>query len=38
MIMGFTRADWAICSISDGRSEFRFPILRQGPKEEPYDA
>jgi len=37
-LMGFTRADWAICFISDGRSEFRFPILRKEPKEEPCDA
>ena len=32
-LMGFTGADWAICSISDGRSDYRFPILRKGPKE-----
>lgn len=33
-LMGFTRADWAICSISDGKSEFLFPILRAGKVED----
>lgn len=28
-LMDFTRADWAVCSISDGESEFLFPLLRE---------
>ena len=33
-LMGFTRADWAVCSIGDGKSEFVFPLLREVKKEE----
>ena len=37
-LVGFTRADWAICSISDGKTEFSFPVLQKGPKEGSCDA
>ena len=37
-LMGFTRADWVICSISDGMTEIVFPIMRELKKKEFDDA
>ena len=37
-LMDFTRADWAIFSIGDGKSDFLLPLLREVKKEEADDA
>ena len=37
-LMAFNRADWATCSISDGKTEFVFPILPEGAEKEAIDA
>jgi len=37
-LMAFNRADWATCSISDGKTEFVFPILPEGAEKEARDA